>query len=54
MTNTNCPDNLTLNNEEIKQVKDFTYLGSKMASTDNDVKRRLGLLRQVKQKPLIL
>ena len=43
MTNTKCPDNLTLNNEEIKQVKDFTYLGSKMASTDIDVKRRLGL-----------
>ena len=43
MTNTNCPDNLTLNNEEIKQLKDFTYLGSKMASTENDVKRRLGL-----------
>ena len=43
MTNTNSPDILTLNNEEIKQVQDFTYLRLRMASTDNDVKRRLGL-----------
>ena len=43
MTNTSCKKNLTLNNEDIKLANDFTYLGSKMASTESDVKRRLSL-----------
>ena len=33
MTNTSWKKNLTLNNEDIKLANDFTYLGSKMAST---------------------
>jgi len=43
MTNTSCKKNLTLNNADIKLVADFTYLGSKMASSESDIKRRLGL-----------
>ena len=43
MTNTSCKKNLTLNNADIKLVNDFTYLGSKMASFESDIKRRLGL-----------
>ena len=43
MTNTSCKKNLTLNNEDIKLANDFTYLGSKMTSTESDVKRRLSL-----------
>jgi len=43
MTNTSCKKNLTLNNADIKLVDDFTYLGSKMASSESDIKRRLGL-----------
>ena len=34
---------LTLNNENIKLANDFTYLGSKMASSESDVKRHLNL-----------
>lgn len=41
ITNTSCKKNLTLNNADTKLVDDFTYLGSKMASSD--IKRRLGL-----------
>ena len=43
MTNTSCKKNLTLNNEDMKLANDFTNLGSKMASTESDVKRRLSL-----------
>ena len=43
MTNTSCKKNLTLNNEDIKFANDFTHLGSKMVSTERDVKRRLSL-----------
>ena len=43
MTNTSCKKNLTLNNEDIKLANDFTYLGSKMASTESEVKRRLSV-----------
>ena len=43
MTNTSYKKNVTLNNADIKLVDDFTYLGSKMASSESDIKRRLGL-----------
>lgn len=43
MINTSCKKNLTLNNADIKLVDDFTYLGSKMASSESDIKRQLGL-----------
>ena len=43
MTNTNCKKNFTLNNAGIKLVDDFSFLGSKMASSESDIKQRLGL-----------
>ena len=43
ITNTSFKKNLTQNNEDIKLANDFTYRGSKMASTNCDVKRHLSL-----------
>lgn len=39
------PANLTANGKPIVIVKDFKYLGSYMASTERDVKTRIGLAR---------
>jgi hypothetical protein len=43
MTPQSCGDGLILDGEEIKRVEDFRYLGSMMASSESDIKRRRAL-----------
>ena len=40
MTLASCKDGLMLDGEEMKQVDDFRYLVSMMASSESDIKRR--------------
>ena len=39
----NEPQHLELNGKTIKRVEDFQYLGSRMASSETDFKRRIAL-----------